>query len=36
VIKVNSFSLTYPVLCLVTAIGAFFGAACNGKPVGML
>jgi hypothetical protein len=36
VIKVSSFSLTYPVLSLVTAIGAFFGAACIGKLVGML
>lgn len=31
---INSFSLTYLVLCLVTVIGAFFGAAFIGKLVG--
>ena len=31
---INSFSLTYLVLCLVTVIGAFFGAALIGKLVG--
>ncbi len=31
---INSFSLTYLVLCLVTVIGAFIGAAAIGKLVG--
>ena len=31
---IESFSLTYLVLCLVTCVGAFFGAALVGKWVG--
>jgi Na+/citrate or Na+/malate symporter len=33
-VVIESFSLTYLVLCLLTCIGAFFGAALIGKLVG--